>query len=106
MAPPKALGGAGNGCNPEMLFAMGYASCFLGALQMVAGKAGKNDAVKNAVIHANVHIGEPKDIGGFGIAVDIKVENVDDEALIQAGHENCPYSRALTQGAVVNISKA
>ena len=94
---------------------------------MMAGKTGKKDAVKNAVIHTQVHLGEPKDIGGFGIAVDIKVEGVVDEALIQAGHEvcstlgdcllqfyyvptanslqNCPYSRALMQGAVVNVSK-
>jgi hypothetical protein len=54
---------------------------------MVAGKAGKKDATKNAVIHAQVHLGEPKDIGGFGIAVDIKVEGVEDDALIQAAHE-------------------
>ena len=93
---------------------------------MVAGKSGKKDAVKNAAIHARVHLGEPKDIGGFGIAVDIKAEGVEDEALIQAAHEvrslfsdsssrssgayssllqNCPYSRALTHGAVVNVSK-
>src|SRR5882762_3870767 len=96
---------------------------------MMAGKAGKKDAVKNAVVHAKVHLGEPMYIGGFGIAVDIKVEGVEDDALIQAGHEvrlsplaivsrphqyythhyflqNCPYSRALTHGAVVNVSKA
>lgn len=54
---------------------------------MVAGKSGKKDAVKNAAIHARVHLGEPKDIGGFGIAVDIKAEGVEDEALIQAAHE-------------------
>ena len=53
----------------------------------MAGKTGKKDAVKNAVIHTQVHLGEPKDIGGFGIAVDIKVEGVVDETLIQAGHE-------------------
>jgi hypothetical protein len=54
---------------------------------MVAGKSGKKDAIKNAAIHARVHLGEPKDIGGFGIAVDIKAEGVEDEALIQAAHE-------------------
>jgi len=106
LATPKSLGGQGGGQNPEQLFAMGYAACFLGALQMMAGKTGKKNAVKNAVVHTKVHLGEPKDIGGFGIAVDIEVEGVEDEALIQAGHENCPYSRALTQGAVVNVSKA
>lgn len=53
----------------------------------MAGKQGKGDAAKNAVIHTQVHIGEPEKIGGFGISVDIQVEGVEDEALIQAGHE-------------------
>jgi Ohr subfamily peroxiredoxin len=106
LASPKSLGGKGDGQNPEQLFAMGYAACFLGALQMMAGKTGKKHAVKNAVVHTQVHIGEPDKIGGFGLAVDIKVEGVDDDTLIQAGHENCPYSRALKDGVVVNVSKA
>ncbi|KAH7888866.1 OsmC/Ohr family [Phlebopus sp. FC_14] len=100
------LGGKGDGQNPEQLFAMGYASCFLGALQMMAGKLGKKDAARNAVIHASVHLGEPEQMGGYGLAVDIKVEGVEDEELIKAGHEACPYSRALLHGVVVNVSKA
>ena len=54
---------------------------------MMARKAGKADAAKNAVIHTQVHLGEPEVIGGFGIAADIKVEGVEDEALIQAAHD-------------------
>ncbi|KZP19836.1 OsmC-like protein [Athelia psychrophila] len=106
LSSPKALGGKEDGQNPEQLFAMGYSSCFLGALHMMAKKTGKEDLAKNAVIHARVHLGEAEKIGGFGIAVDISVEGVEDDALIQAAHENCPYSRALSQGAVVNVSKA
>ncbi|KAG6817504.1 hypothetical protein H0H87_008131 [Tephrocybe sp. NHM501043] len=62
------------------------------------------DASK-AVVRTNVHIGEPKEMGGFGLAVDIKVEGVDEDVL-KAGHEACPYSRALRHGVVVNVSKA
>ena len=62
-------------------------ACFLGALQMMAGRLGKSDAVKDAVIHTNVHLGEAEQIGGFGIAVDVKVEGVEDEEVIRAGHE-------------------
>jgi len=69
-------------------------------------KMGKKDAVKNAVIHTKVHLGEAEELGGFGLAVDIKVEGVEDEELIKAGHDACPYSRALTHGAIVNVSKA
>lgn len=106
LAMPTALGGKGDGQTPEQLFAMGYASCFLGALQMMAGRTGKTESARNAIVHASVHLGEPEELGGFGLAVDIKVEGVEDEELIMAGHDACPYSRALTHGAVVNVSKA
>jgi len=105
LASPKELGGPGGGENPEQLFAMGYASCLLGAIQLMAGRMGRKDGAKNAVVHASVHIGTPTDLPGFGIAVDIKVEGVDEE-LLQAGHDMCPYSRALKHGAVVNVSTA
>ncbi|KAF8716725.1 hypothetical protein AX14_012218 [Amanita brunnescens Koide BX004] len=105
LASPKEMGGSGKGENPEQLFAMGYAGCLLGALQLVARQQGKKEMAERAVVHTSVSIGTPNELPGFGIAVDIKVEGVDDEVL-RAGHEFCPYSRALTRGAVVNISKA
>ncbi|KAF8223159.1 organic hydroperoxide resistance protein [Tricholoma matsutake] len=105
LAVPKAMGGTGKGENPEQLFAMGYSSCFLGALQLAARQMGKHESAKTAVIHTNVHIGEPTDMPGFGLAVDIKVEGADED-VIKAAHELCPYSRALKHGIVVNVSKA
>ena len=97
-------------------------ACFLGAIQAVAKGLGKEEMGKKAVVHTTVHIGTPDNIEGFGLAVDIKAEGVDDE-LLNAAHEVCldswwfaaftktfiqfcPYSRALTKGAVVKISKA
>ncbi|KAL1743395.1 OsmC/Ohr family [Schizophyllum fasciatum] len=105
LAMPKELGGAGDGANPEQLFGMGYAACFLSALNAVARNQGKADAVKNASVAVDVSIGEPSDKPGFGLAVDLKVSGADD-ALIKAAHEMCPYSRALSEGVVVNVSKA
>lgn len=109
LTTPMALGGTGYGHNPEQLFASGYAcvlvflpsphssdlvlivsflsACFLGALQLVAGQRGKKSAVENAKVHVNVHIGEPNEKPGVGLAVDIKVEGVTSEELIQAAHE-------------------
>jgi len=49
---------------------------------------GKADSAKNAIVHTSVHIGESKGSGGLGLAVDIKVENVDEDVL-KAGHEAC-----------------
>ncbi|THH07878.1 hypothetical protein EW146_g9176 [Bondarzewia mesenterica] len=105
LATPKSLGGKGDGQNPEQLFAMGYAACFLTALQLAAGKMGKFDQARSAKVHTEVHIGDAKDVKGYGLAVDIKVEGVEDQDLIDAGHQLCPYSRALQHGAVVNVSK-
>ncbi|KAF4620979.1 hypothetical protein D9613_000128 [Agrocybe pediades] len=107
LATPKELGGSGNGENPEQLFAMGYSACFLGAIQAVARSMGpeKQAMAKSARVTAQVHLGEPSEIKGFGIGVDIKVEGIDEE-LLKAAHEFCPYSRALTKGAVVNVSVA
>ncbi|KAF9526920.1 organic hydroperoxide resistance protein [Crepidotus variabilis] len=103
LALPKELGGNGKGENPEQLFAAGYSACFLGALQAVAGKLGKQEMAKNAVVTAQVHIGTPTNQPGFGLSVDIKVAGIDEE-LLQAGHAFCPYSRALGQGVVVSVS--
>ncbi|EMD33578.1 hypothetical protein CERSUDRAFT_56378, partial [Gelatoporia subvermispora B] len=105
LAMPKSLGGKGDGQNPEQLFAMGYAACFLSALQLVAGQKGKSEMTRNAVIHTQVHIGQPKDMEGFGLEIDVQVEGIEDDDLIEAGHRACPYSRALKHGAVVNVSK-
>ncbi len=52
----------------------------------MAGKMGKTAEAKNAVIHAQVHLGKPNDMEGFGLEVEIKVEGVQDQALIDAGH--------------------
>lgn len=62
-------------------------ACFLGALQLVAGKKGKGEMAKNAAIHTQVHMGQPEGMQGFGLQVDIQVEGVDDMELIQAAHE-------------------
>ena len=100
----KAMGGPGkpNTATPEHLFAAGYAACFGGALDFVA-KQQKKDASK-ASVTANVTIG-PRDGGGFGLAVKMRVEDrslpqADLVALVNEAHEKiCPYSHA-TRGNV------
>jgi lipoyl-dependent peroxiredoxin len=104
LSVPKAMGGPGkaNTTTPEHLFAAGYAACFGGALDYVA-KQHKKDATK-AKITCDVSIG-PRDIGGFGIAVKMLVEDrslpqADLTALAREAHEKiCPYSNA-TRGNV------
>src|SRR6478609_8211160 len=97
LSVPKAMGGPGKpgAATPEHLFAAGYAACFGGALDFV-GKQRKKDAAK-ARITCAVTIG-PRDGGGFGLAVKLKVEDTslpqaDLAALAREAHEQiCPYS--------------
>lgn len=61
-------------------------ACFLGAAQLMARNQKKTDQAEAAKVHVSVSFGEPKDLGGFGLAVDIKVEGIDEEVL-KAAHE-------------------
>jgi Ohr subfamily peroxiredoxin len=104
LSVPKAMGGPGKPgtATPEHLFAAGYAACYGGALDFV-GKQQKKDASKAKVTCA-VSIG-PRDGGGFGLAVKMRVEDkslpqADLAALAREAHEKiCPYSHA-TRGNV------
>ena len=104
LSVPKDMGGPGkpNTATPEHLFAAGYAACFGGALDFVA-KQHKKDA-KNATVTCAVSIG-PRDGGGFGLAVKMRVEDkslpqAELAALVKEAHEKiCPYSHA-TRGNV------
>jgi osmotically inducible protein OsmC len=108
LSVPKAMGGPGKPgtTTPEHLFAAGYAACFGGALDYV-GKQHKKDATK-ARVTADVSIG-PRDGGGFGIAVKLRVEDeslaqADLAALAKEAHEKiCPYSHATRGNVDVQI---
>ena len=100
LAPPKAMGGSGDGTNPEQLFAAGYAACFGGAMGHVA-RAQK-------ITPGPIEVTAKVDIGpvgsGFGLQVEItaKVPGLprdQAEALVKAAHEVCPYSNA-TRGNI------
>ena len=100
----KAMGGKGlpGTTTPEHLFACGYAACFGGAVDFVAGQR-KLDA-SDARVTCAVSVG-PREGGGFGIAVTMAVElpklgQDDAEALVNEAHiDICPYSHA-TRGNI------
>ena len=104
LSVPKEMGGPGKPgtTTPEHLFAAGYAACFGGALDLVA-KQHKQDA-SNAKVTSAVSIG-PRDGGGFGLAVKMRVEDrslpqAELATLVREAHEKiCPYSHA-TRGNV------
>lgn len=104
MTPPKELGGNGQGNNPEQLFAMGYASCYLSAMRFVAGAEKLRAVPPDASVRATVGIG-PRSDDGFGLTVKLEVSmpGVDRavaEKIAERGHAVCPYSHA-TKGNIV-----
>ena len=103
MTPPEALGGSGKGHNPEELFAMGYAACYLGAMRFAAQNENLGTVPEDAKVDASVGIG-PRSDGGFGLKVKLKVslpgvEKDVAEKIVERGHFICPYSNA-TQGNI------
>jgi lipoyl-dependent peroxiredoxin len=108
LSVPKAMGGPGkpNTTTPEHLFAAGYAACFGGALDYV-GKQHKMNAA-GAKITCSVSIG-PRDLGGFGLAVKLHVEDrsipqAELAALANEAHEKiCPYSHATRNNVAVEV---
>ena len=110
MAKPKELGGAGGpGNNPEQLFAMGYAACFVGAMKAVA-PAQKMRVPNDASVTATVGIG-PRSEGGFGITADLSVTlpglaREDALRLLEAAHQICPYSNATRGNVNVGLTLA
>ena len=102
LATPRELGGAGGaGTNPEQLFAVGYAACFIGAIKFVAGRE-KIHLPADVSIDSSVGIGQIPN--GFGIEVTLKVSipgmpRPEAEALVQKAHVVCPYSNA-TRGNI------
>ncbi|MEU8497149.1 organic hydroperoxide resistance protein [Streptomyces lavendulae] len=101
LAMPPALGGNGQGTNPEQLFSAGYAACFASALGLV-GRQMKVDTGDISVT-AETSIGQGA--GGFGLAVTLRIELPESLAgetgalLVKQAHEVCPYSKA-TRGNI------
>jgi lipoyl-dependent peroxiredoxin len=105
--PPKAMGGNGEGTNPEQLFSAGYAACFLGALRLVAGKS---KVTLDDATNVTVEIGFGKDsAGGFGLTGKIVgylpgVEQSVADELVEQAHQVCPYSKATRGNVGVDVS--
>ncbi|MFI0444408.1 organic hydroperoxide resistance protein [Actinomadura sp. 6N118] len=100
LAPPREMGGSGDGTNPEQLFAAGYAACFASAMGAVA-RAERKD-VRDVSVTAEVGISGSVE-EGFGLSVVLRVELPEDleggRDLVEKAHKVCPYSNA-TRGNI------
>lgn len=105
---PPELGGPGGALNPELFLAAGYSTCFHSALQAAA--RAQKVSIAGSSVRARVHIrGGGAD--GFHLAVDLEVAipDVDGEAaqaLVDAAHRNCPFSKATRGNIDVSVALA
>lgn len=95
---PKAMGGKGEGTNPEQLFAIGWGACFQGAMGL-AGKELRVAATKLSQSRVRTHISLGDEGESFGIKAKIEVclPGVDRDLaqrLVDRTQELCPYSKA------------
>lgn len=94
--------------NPEQLFAAGYAACFQSALQSAAREDGQDASA--STVTAEVSLGKDG-TGGFGLAVvlTVAIPDLDHQAvqaLADAAHQRCPYSKATRGNIVVQVRAA
>ena len=100
--------GAGNGTNPEQLFAAGYSACFIGAMRAVAAKQGIK-LPEGLSIDAEVDLGPVGQAYGVAARLNIHLPGMDREAaqqLIDAAHQVCPYSNATRGNIPVTLTLA
>ncbi|QAY82648.1 organic hydroperoxide resistance protein [Pseudomonas arsenicoxydans] len=94
------------GTNPEQLFALGYSACFIGAIQVAAGKM-KIKLPEDTSVDAEVDLGKTGS-GDFQLAVRLNVNFPGLEAgvkreLADAAHQLCPYSRMIRGHVSVDL---
>ena len=99
-------GAAGNGTNPEQLFAAGWSACFLGAMGVAAGKM-KVRLPDDRAIDAEVDLGMSE--GGYLLRARLNVslpgiERDVARAIVDAAHQICPYSKATRGNIDVEIN--
>ncbi len=94
-------GAPGAGTNPEQLFAAGWSACFIGAMGHVA-RAQKLALPADLSVDAEIDLGTND--GGYLLQarLNISLPGLDRKVartLVDAAHQNCPYSK-LSRGNI------
>jgi Ohr subfamily peroxiredoxin len=94
-------GSTGKGTNPEQLFAAGWSACFIGAMGLAAGKL-KIALPADLAVDAEVDLANSDGAYFLKARLNVSLPGLDREvaqALADAAHQTCPYSKA-TRGNV------
>ena len=98
-------GRPGNGTNPEQLFAAGWSACFLGAMGLAAAGMQTRLPVETAIA-AEVDLCHVA--GAYFLQARLKVsmpglDRGTAQAIVDAAHQTCPYSKATRGNIDVTI---
>ncbi|BCX67656.1 MULTISPECIES: organic hydroperoxide resistance protein [Pseudomonas] len=103
LSPP---GSSGSGTNPEQLLGAGWSACFIGAM-------GKAAVALKVSLPADVSVATEIDLGKTDNAfflqarLNVSLPGVDPvlaRTLVDAAHQNCPYSKATRGNIDVTIN--
>lgn len=103
----SAPGSSGTGTNPEQLFAAGWSACFIGAMRRAAASM-KIALPVDTAVDAEVDLCVTDDAYSLQARLNVSLPGVEREvaeALANAAHQICPYSKA-TRGnidVVINV---
>jgi osmotically inducible protein OsmC len=89
------------GTNPEQLFAVGWSACFMGAMGLAAKKM-KIALPADTAIDAEVDLGTQGEAYFLQARLSVSlpgIERAAAQALVDAAHQTCPYSKA-TRGNI------
>jgi len=103
LSPP---GGAGNGTNPEQLFAAGWSACFIGAMGLAAGKRSLK-LPADLTVDAEIDLANADGAYFLKARLNVSAPGVEREvvqSLVEAAHQTCPYSKATRGNVDVTIS--
>jgi len=90
-------GGAGTGTNPEQLFAVGWSACYLSAIKIVAAKK-KVRLPADVAVDAEVDLCQSDDGYTLQARLNVSLPGLEREvaqAIVDASHLTCPYSKAM-----------
>ena len=99
-------GAAGNGTNPEQLFAAGWSACFEGAMGLAAQKL-KIALPAATAIDAEVDLCSKDGAYFLQARLNVNLPGLDREvaqAIVGAAHQTCPYSKATRGNIDVTIN--
>jgi lipoyl-dependent peroxiredoxin len=102
LSPP---GSAGEGTNPEQMFAAGWSACFIGAMSKAAAKMQVKLPADTAV-DAEVDLGMNDGAYLLRARLEVSLPGIEREvaeAIVEGAHQTCPYSKATRGNLEVTV---